>query len=122
MLSAISSKQRASLNDIQCNVEQLYYGPHKANKQARTHRNRMIYFVIFFFSHGVKDPCLLVKSQDQCNFFMAMYAQHLIGGKNLLCMIIKAGTVNLYIKAAPDLCKPRQLIGLIITVDGSKPD
>eukprot|EP00957_Ditylum_brightwellii_P168430 12820543-Ditylum_brightwellii.AAC.1 len=53
---------------------------------------------------------------------MAIYAQYLIGGKNLLCMTIKACTVKLYIKAAADLCKPRRLISCIITVDGSNSD
>eukprot|EP00957_Ditylum_brightwellii_P064650 4906823-Ditylum_brightwellii.AAC.1 len=37
-------------------------------------------------------------------------------------MTIKAGPVKLYIEAAAGLCKPRRLISLIITVDGSKSD
>ena len=82
----------------------------------------MRYYVKFCFSHGINDPCLPDIPQDQRNFSMAMYAQHLIDGNNLACLTIKTGTVRFYMKAAADLCKPRRLISPSISVDRNKSD
>ena len=122
MLLLFSAEQRFTLNHLQRTVEQLHYRSNKTEKESRTICNRMRFFCKFYIKHKIKDTCLPDKKQDQRNFFMAMYALHIISGESLVCRAVKVSTVKLYLKAAEELCKPRRLISPLINETGRRPD
>eukprot|EP00957_Ditylum_brightwellii_P011132 843718-Ditylum_brightwellii.AAC.1 len=70
----------------------------------------MRHFCKFYKTHNISDLCLPDKSQDERNFFMAMYASCLALGHTLLAKSIKADTMMLYFKATALLCEPRMLV------------
>ena len=78
----------------------------------------MRFFCKLCIKHNIRDPCLPDKSQDKRNFFMAMYALHIISGENLVCRAVKVNTVKMYLTAAADLYKPRRLISPLIDTAG----
>eukprot|EP00957_Ditylum_brightwellii_P171849 13082098-Ditylum_brightwellii.AAC.1 len=59
-------------------------------------------------AHNISDPCLADKSQDECTFFMVMYASYLALDHTLLAKSIKANTMILYLKAAALLYESRR--------------
>ena len=80
----------------------------------------MRHFCKFCHMHSVHDPCLPDKTQDERNFFMAMYASHLAMGNTLLSQSIKSNTIRLYLKAASMLSEPRRLMNPLVSLSGSK--